>query len=169
VGQLYPVLVTKEGEVIDGVHRKQADPNWKEMALDWVKTREDYLIARVTANYRRPIENRELKAQITELAELFSSKGVPKGELAKALAEKLPYSEKTILNLLPAKYKVAEKREAGLVSARVRAERREEEAKAERPPTPPPAKFRAAIECSMCRERIELEVDCKERMATVLP
>jgi hypothetical protein len=164
VGQLIPVFVTKYGEIIDGKHRKQANPKWREEVLNHIETREDYLKARIAFNYRRPVKRDEIKTYIIELAEIQLSKGIPKGELAKKLAEITPYSEKTILNLLPPKYKVQEKREAGRVSARVRAERREEEARVERLPK----KFKTEVECPMCHETVKLEVDCRERKVTVL-
>jgi len=164
VGQLLPVFVTKDGEIIDGYHRKQANPQWREEVLEKVETREDYLKSRLAFNYRRLVKEAEIKAMIIELADIQLDKGIPKGELAKKLADITPYTEKTILKLLPAKYKVPEKREAGVVSARVRAERREEEARVERLPI----KFNTVIECPMCREQIKLEVDCRERQVTVL-
>jgi len=38
IGQLYPVLVDAEGNVIDGFHRLEADPKWRtEKLLDEFK------------------------------------------------------------------------------------------------------------------------------------
>jgi len=164
VGQLLPVFVTKDGEIVDGIHRKQANPQWREEVLENIETREDFLKARIAFNYRRPVKRDEVKSWIIELADIQLSKGVSKGELAKKLAEMTPYTEKTILNLLPAKYKVEVKREAGKVSAMVRAERREEEVRAEELA----AKFTHVIKCPLCWGQIELEVDCRERKVTVL-
>jgi len=166
VGQLTPVYVTKDGEIIDGFHRKSANPQWREEVLENIETREDYLKARIAFNYRRVVKRDEMKALIIELADILLSKGVPKGELAKKLAEITPYAEKTIINLLPAKYKVVEKREAGRISARVRAER-VEEAEAERPEERIPTIFTAQIECPLCHEQISLEVNCRERNVTI--
>jgi len=164
VGQLLPVFVTEEGEIIDGFHRKQANPQWRKEVVEAVKTREDYLKARIAFNFRRVVKGDEIKAMIIELADIQLGKGIPKGELAKRLAEITPYTEKYILKLLPARYKVEVKREAGRVSARVMVERREEEAKAERLTT----KFRYTSECPLVREQIELEVDCREGWVRVL-
>lgn len=172
VGQLIPVFVTRDGEIIDGFHRKQANPRWRELVLPDIRTREDYLKARIAFNYRRPVKRDEIKTYVIELAEILLSKGVPKGELAKKLSEATPYSEKTIMNLLPKKYKLREKSEAGIISARVRAEKlakeTEEKVEGETVVEKAPAKFKTTVECPVCHEQIKLEVDCKERLVKVL-
>jgi len=135
---------------------------WREEVLENIETREDYLKARIAFNYRRVVKRDEMRALVIELADILLSKGVSKGELAKKLAEITPYAEKTIINLLPSKYKVVEKREAGRISARVRAER-VEEAEAEIPEERILTSFTAEIECPLCHEQIRLEVNPRER------
>lgn len=53
IGQLYPVLVAKDGDVLDGVHRSQANRNWKRLTLQHIDTEEKKLIARLVANFHR--------------------------------------------------------------------------------------------------------------------
>jgi hypothetical protein len=53
VGQLYPVLLSKDGKVIDGFHRLEADKNWKKMKINEIDTEEKLLLARLVANFHR--------------------------------------------------------------------------------------------------------------------
>ena len=52
VGQIYPVLKDKNGNIIDGFHRKFVNPDWKEEILD-VDDPLTILKIRVHAQYRR--------------------------------------------------------------------------------------------------------------------
>ena len=52
-GQLQPVIKDAQGRIIDGVHRKKADPSWREETWGHVKTDEDYWRARAHLNYAR--------------------------------------------------------------------------------------------------------------------
>jgi ParB-like chromosome segregation protein Spo0J len=47
VGRLYPVLIDKQGNVIDGMHRLKADKNWPKIKLENVETEEQRLITRL--------------------------------------------------------------------------------------------------------------------------
>jgi hypothetical protein len=47
VGQLYPVLLDKHGNVVDGLHRLKADPNWPKMRLGSIGSDEQRLVARL--------------------------------------------------------------------------------------------------------------------------
>ena len=40
VGRLYPILLDKHGNVIDGMHRLAADESWPKMRLENVETEE---------------------------------------------------------------------------------------------------------------------------------
>ena len=44
VERLYPVLLDKHGNVIDGKHRLAADANWPKMRLDHVESEEKGLL-----------------------------------------------------------------------------------------------------------------------------
>ena len=60
IGQLYPVLVDAKGNIIDGLHRQEADPSWRTEKIPEIDTEEKLLIARCIANWhRRPISREE--------------------------------------------------------------------------------------------------------------
>jgi len=77
IGQLYPVLVSKDGKTIDGFHRKAADENWKELVVPEIDNEEKLLIARLIANWhRRPIEREEKEKWINDLAQVYQKQGL---------------------------------------------------------------------------------------------
>ncbi len=76
IGQLYPVLVAKDGEILDGVHRKASDRSWRTVTLTHIDTTEKKLIARLVANFHRRQVSRDEKAEwINALAELYVKQG----------------------------------------------------------------------------------------------
>lgn len=68
IGQLYPVLKSKDGKIIDGIHRKHANKNWPELVVDvsgYMTT-----VARIVANVqRREISPKEKTTMLKELVE----------------------------------------------------------------------------------------------------
>jgi len=85
IGQLYPILEAKDGEVIDGIHREDADKNWKRIRLEHIDTEEKKLVARLTANFhRRIVPYMEKKTWINDLAEIYK-----KQELTTSIANKI--------------------------------------------------------------------------------
>lgn len=77
IGQLYPILVDKKGHIIDGFHRKQADPNWRVQPLDHIDTEEKLLLARCVANWhRREIGDTEKSEWINGLANIYQKQGL---------------------------------------------------------------------------------------------
>lgn len=69
VGALYPVLVDKKGNIIDGKHRKKVDPNWKEEVVN-VENEKDRLLIEFAANItRREIPREEITRLLDNLAE----------------------------------------------------------------------------------------------------
>jgi len=77
VGQLYPVLRDAEGKVIDGWHRLDANPNWKSVTLEDVKTEEDRLIISAHVNIgRRDISSSEKREIVNDLAEIYYQQGL---------------------------------------------------------------------------------------------
>lgn len=74
VGYLYPALLTKDGKIIDGVHRTKADPNWpvRKTEID-SKDTEKYLLARAHANLgRRTIPESEKDEIVNGLAAAYT-------------------------------------------------------------------------------------------------
>jgi hypothetical protein len=77
IGQLYPVLVTKDGKIIDGFHRKDADPNWKTMVVPEIDDEEKLLAARLIANFhRRQVSKEEKEEWINGLAQIYKAQGL---------------------------------------------------------------------------------------------
>lgn len=80
IGQLYPVLVDKHGNVIDGFHRLEADPNWEKKRLEEIDTEEKLLIARTVSNWhRRQVPREEKEEWINGLARIYQKQGLKVG------------------------------------------------------------------------------------------
>jgi hypothetical protein len=103
VGELEPVYITPEGEVIDGRHRLKAYPGWKTQVIQAADI--DKIIQRLHRNIHRKPTKQELKQIMIQLALTFEKAGVPKTELIDKIKQHLPFSEDYIRSLLPAKFK----------------------------------------------------------------
>lgn len=98
-GPLYPVLVDKNGNIIDGFTRKKVDPNWPEIKLEWVDNEIDRLKIGIIANFhRREITAEEISKKLAKLKELT-------GWNVKQIAENLGVSKQWVYQYLPQKYK----------------------------------------------------------------
>jgi len=108
VGQLYPILLDSTGKhVIDGSHRLQIDPNWKQVRLDHIENKRDILIARIIANIcRREIPSNEKCNAFNELAEtLIKQYNVPVKYITKTISKITGISYRTISRYLSIKFK----------------------------------------------------------------
>ena len=77
IGQLYPILEAKDGDIIDGLHRERADKNWKRLRLEHIDTQEKKLVARLVANFhRRQVSREEKKEWINGLARIYIKQGL---------------------------------------------------------------------------------------------
>ena len=77
IGQLYPVLLDVKGNIIDGKHRMEVDPNWKSVILPEVDTEEKRIIYSIIANLQRRKVPPEEKAElINSLAEIYNIQGL---------------------------------------------------------------------------------------------
>lgn len=77
VGQLYPVIIAADGDIVDGVHRKTVDLDWKEIIIEEIDTEEKKLVARAHANFgRRSIKTAEIRRTINDLAKLYEEQGL---------------------------------------------------------------------------------------------
>lgn len=77
IGELYPVLLSKDGEVIDGFHRLKADPNWETKKLPQIDTEEKLVVARCVANWhRRQVSREEKEEWINGLARIYKKQGL---------------------------------------------------------------------------------------------
>jgi hypothetical protein len=79
-GSIYPVIMTEEGEVIDGRHRLQA--GWDEIKRLPIKDRKDIIALRLVLNASRRTMSPEEKYQlVNELASLLLSRNVKMDQL----------------------------------------------------------------------------------------
>ena len=97
IGQLYPVLKSKDGKIIDGMHRKHTDKNWPELVVDvsgYMTT-----VARIVANVqRREVSSKEKTAMLKELVE--ETHWTPE-----QIAENTGMSVSWVRKYLPSQYK----------------------------------------------------------------
>ena len=105
-GELYPVLLDKEGNVLDGNHRLKADPNWPKIILENVETEQDRLVVKLIGNVcRRSISSAEKTQLVGELASIFLSQGCKRGQVAYKVAEKTGMSYRWVMTYLPNRLK----------------------------------------------------------------
>ena len=90
--QIYPVIKTKNGVIIDGHLRKLANPNWKEEIID-VTDDKEILKLKFEANWRRDNKTKERREIVNELHERFGMNSVE-------IAEFLGISDRYVRKLL---------------------------------------------------------------------
>ena len=109
VGHLYPVLLDAHGNVIDGFHRLEADPDWPKVKLEWVKNEETRELVRTHANLQRRIATpEERRESFVKLAEAVAKRGVRKGQIAKEVAKVTGFTDRHIRDFLPDEFKMTE-------------------------------------------------------------
>lgn len=110
VGELYPVIMSKTGEVIDGFHRINAKAEWRREVREDIDSPEKVLKARLIANkFRRQVTAEEVRGWINDLAEIaLTEHGVVPGEISGWVAEETGYSRDQVTNYLIDKYKKKE-------------------------------------------------------------
>jgi len=120
VGRLYPVLLDRHGNVIDGMHRLKADKNWPKIRLENIETEEQRLIARLISNVcRRHVPAKEKTQILARLAEIYQKEGVEPGKIAYKIAEKTGMSYTWVMKYLPDKFKDSVKSESARATRRV--------------------------------------------------
>ena len=114
IGQLYPVLVDSEGNVIDGFHRLEVDPHWRREKLPEIDTEEKLLVARCVANWnRRQVSREEKEEWINGLARIYKKQGLKvtpqRNEIKQKIAEVTGLNSDVVLLFLSPKFKVEPK------------------------------------------------------------
>lgn len=94
IGSLYPVLMTKSGEVIDGFHRLKADPDWPKYTVEGIQDPVQLAKARLIANERRNVPAQE-KAQLLREIVVYTNWNPAK------IAEELGWGISTVYQYLP--------------------------------------------------------------------
>jgi len=105
VGELYPVLLSKDGKVIDGFHRLEDNPDWKTETLQHIDSEEKLLLARAISNWhRREVPRSEKEEWINGLAKIYKEQGVA-APLAAKIASETGLAHRTIMDYLSDEYK----------------------------------------------------------------
>ena len=106
VGKLYPVLLDKRGNIVDGKHRLEVDENWPKVKLEHIETDKQLLIARLIGNVcRRLVSSEEKGEMLGQLGEIYLKEGVEPGEIAYKIAAETGMSYRWAMEYLPAEYK----------------------------------------------------------------
>ena len=107
VGKLYPVLIGKQGEIIDGIHRLKVDPNWPKIQVEEVDSEEKRLLARLISNVcRRDISPKEKTELLRMLGNLCLKQGLAHRRIARVLSEKTGMSYRWVMKYIPDAFKV---------------------------------------------------------------
>jgi len=116
IGQLYPVLLSKDGKVIDGLHRLKSDKGWRTETLEHIDDEEKLLLARAISNWhRREIPRTEKEKWINGLAKIYLKQGyvlekynpdgTPINELRDKISGETGLSKTTVNTYLHSEYK----------------------------------------------------------------
>jgi hypothetical protein len=106
IGQLYPILVDQHGHIIDGEHRFVANPNWKKVKLDHIKTEKDLLVARIACNtIRRNATSGEKTELLEKLGQMCINEGTPIGKVVYELMYQTGMSYRWVAKYLPKRFK----------------------------------------------------------------
>jgi site-specific DNA-cytosine methylase len=92
--EIYPVIKTKDGEILDGFHRKAANPKWKEVIVDVKDPIEKVKIMMESNMNRRDVKIEEKQNWVKIIEEELKKQGKPYG--TRPIAEILGISNKTI-------------------------------------------------------------------------
>jgi very-short-patch-repair endonuclease/predicted transcriptional regulator len=99
LGQLYPILKDKRGNIIDGFHRQNADPDWATVTVESVDSDQKLELARLATNFcRRTLKEPEFQ---NKLKFLIGKCGMKPEEIA----EQTGISERTIYRYIPQELK----------------------------------------------------------------
>ena len=102
VGKLYPVLLDRDGNVIDGKHRLAADESWPKIKLEHVGCERERLLARLISNVcRRTVSSSEKSETLARLGRIYLEAGERPGKLAYRIAEETGMSYRWVMKYLP--------------------------------------------------------------------
>jgi hypothetical protein len=111
VGEVYPVIVDAEGNIIDGWHRVKVDPSWHKKIVECKDMGEKALVW-FAAHERRTVSQKELSTNMIHVAEKLLRQGIQRDQIVAKIAELTGYTEQYIRKFLPAQYKAKEKARA---------------------------------------------------------
>lgn len=109
LGKLYPILKDKHGNIIDGFHRQNADPDWPAITVDLVDNPQKLELARLAVNFcRRQLPATEIEQRVAFL--------VKSGMKPQEIADNTGISLSTVYKYMPHEAKDVKKAEAGVAS-----------------------------------------------------
>lgn len=109
VGQIYPVITDINDQIVDGQHRKEANPTWKTEKRTDIKTVKDRLKIRLVSNHARKSSMPETwKEDLEEYAKQYINEGLEPGEIGKEIARETGLPYRTVMKYLPSQYKRSE-------------------------------------------------------------
>lgn len=143
VGKLVPVLKDAQGNVIDGFHRQQIDPEWPSVKCETVDNPTKLALARLASNFcRRQVGKEELQEAIVFL---IGKAGLKPQDIADQTGIGLT----TIYLHMPEHLKDKAKAEAGKKGGEARATSLKQSRKIQdMPPLPPQAEH--PVKCDLC-------------------
>jgi len=161
IGELTQVLVTPNGQVIDGKHRLALNPSWEKRILTRLNDPVKAAIGRLVINVvRRTVPAQEKTELLTEIAKLT-------GWTPQQIAQSTGMSTRWVLRYLPEEFKQPEKVEAGKAGAEAIREKYQEvaarltpESEEIRQPEFPAA---VAVECENCHVQTYFPKDFQGR------
>lgn len=107
IGQLYPIILSKNGEVVDGLHRREAVKGWKTVTNKTIDTKEKLLMARMIANKcRRRVTKEETAEWVNELGAIaLNEHKIELGKISSWIGDMTGYKEDTIRGYLDSQFK----------------------------------------------------------------
>lgn len=106
IGKLYPVLLDRDGNIIDGQHRLAADANWPSMRLSHIGSEKERLLARLISNVcRRTVSAEEKQQALEDLGRVYLKEGEKPGRLAYRIAEDTGMTYRWVMKYLPEQMK----------------------------------------------------------------
>jgi len=107
IGKLYPVLLDKYGNLVDGQHRLEADPSWPKIKIPSIETEEQRILARLVTNVcRRSVSAEEKTRTLRELGHIYLEKGVRLSDLARELSKRTGMSYRWVMKYAPEELKL---------------------------------------------------------------
>lgn len=108
LGALMPIIMSKDGDIVEGFHRAAADKKWPRQVNENLDTPAKIALAKIVANLqRRDVPSLEKIEWVTDWAEAKIEEGF-KGDLVKLLAEETGFSKRWAQKYLPDKFKKKE-------------------------------------------------------------
>jgi hypothetical protein len=118
IGEIYPVLKTKDGRILVGKHRAAA--GWQKAAIidDQVQAlaeklgvslKEAEIVYIIHSNTQRRPQKAETQSLVIQLCEQREKNGTPREKVASEVVKFLPYNPRYALSLIPDEYKQQQK------------------------------------------------------------